>query len=124
MQFTATMSFPGPSSKLSSAPPASSESKRARLHPTTHLDSEHFRDRLVILYDLVFDLRKEVADLKYRLQTTEENVATFLHILSTMHSELSSDPGDSALGEVPDTVTGAGKDSMQRPAEAKQQEAE
>jgi hypothetical protein len=118
------MSFPRPSSNLSSAPPAYSDSKRARLQPTAHLDSEHFRDRLVILYDLVFELRKEVADLKYRLQTTEENVATFLHLLSTMHSELSSDPADSAPGEVPDVFTGAGRDRRQRPAEAKQEEAE
>jgi hypothetical protein len=79
---------------------------------------------LGILFDLVFELRKEVADLKYRLQATEENVATFLHILSTMHTELSSDPVVSAPGEVPDTVTGAGREGVQRPAEAKQEEAE
>jgi hypothetical protein len=53
-------------------------------HPTDHLDNEHFRDRLGILFDLVFELRKEVADLKYRLQATEENAATFLHILSRL----------------------------------------
>jgi hypothetical protein len=52
MQFSAPMSIPGPSSNLSNEPPAYGESKRARLHPTDHLDSEHLRDRLVILYDL------------------------------------------------------------------------
>jgi len=89
-----------------------------------HLDSDHFRDRLVILYDLVFELRTEVADLKYRLQATEENVASFLQIISTMHSELSSDPVDSAPGEAPDTDTGAGMDGMQWPTEEKQEKVE
>jgi hypothetical protein len=51
-----------------------------------------------ILYDLVFELRREVADLKFRLQATEDNVATFLHILSTIHSELSSDPAGNTPG--------------------------
>ena len=89
-----------------------------------HLDNEHFRDRLGILFDLVFELRKEVVDLKYRLQATEENAVTFLHILSTMHMELSLDPAISAPGEVPDTVTGARKEGAQRPAEATQEEAQ
>jgi hypothetical protein len=124
MQFIATMSFPGPSSSLGSAPPAHSASKRPCLHPTDHLDNEHFRDRLGILFDLVFELRKEVADLKYRLQATEENAATFLHILSTMHMELSSDQVVSAPGEVPATVSSAGREGAQRPAEATQEEAE
>jgi hypothetical protein len=120
MQFIATMSFPGSSSTWRSAPLAFGESKRARLHPAAHLDSEHFRDRLGILYDLVFELRREVADLKFRLQATEENVATFLHILSTMQSELSSDPAGSTPGEAPDTEM----DSMLRQAAEKQKEAE
>jgi hypothetical protein len=54
------------------------------------------------LYDLVFELRREVADLKFRLQATEDNVASFLHILSAMHSELSSDPSGTPMGEALD----------------------
>jgi hypothetical protein len=92
MQFFATMSFPGSSSTWRSEPRAFGEAKRLRLHHAAHPDSEHFRERLGILYDLVFELRREVADLKFRLQATEDNVATFLQILSTMQMELSSDP--------------------------------
>ena len=55
-----------------------------------------------ILYDLVFELRREVADLKFRLQATEANAATFLHILSAMHSELSTDPSGTPMGEALD----------------------
>ena len=120
MQFIMTMSFPGSSSTWRSAPLASGESKRLHLHPAAQLDSEHFRERLGILYDLVFELRREVADLKFRLQATEDNVATFLHILSTMQSELSSDPTGTTPGEALDTET----DSMLRQAAARQKEAE
>jgi hypothetical protein len=106
MHFMATMSFPRSSSTWRSAPAAFGESKRARLHPASHLDSENFKERLGILYDLVFELRREMADLKFRLQATEDNVATFLHILSTMQSELSSDPAGSSPGEAPDIADG------------------
>jgi hypothetical protein len=61
-----------------------------------------------------------VAEFKFRLQATEDNVATFLHILSTVHSELSSDPAGYTLGEAFDTET----DSMLRQAAAKHKEEE
>ena len=103
MQFVATMSFPGSSSTWRSAPLAFGESKWLCLRPAAQLDNEHFRERLGILYDLVFELRREVADLKFRLQVTEDNVATFLHILSSMHSELFSGPSGTTPGEALDT---------------------
>jgi hypothetical protein len=124
MQFSAPLSIPGPSRLLSGAPPAYGEPKCACLHLADHLESEHFRDRLVILYDLVFELRTEVADLKYRLQATDDNVVSFLHLISTMHSELASDPVDSAPGKAPDAAMGAGMDGMPRPAEEKQEKVE
>jgi hypothetical protein len=62
---------------------------------------EHFRERLGILYDLVFELRREVADFKFRIQATEDNVASFLRTLSAMHSELSPDPSGTPMGEAP-----------------------
>jgi hypothetical protein len=102
MHFMATMSFPRSSSTWRSAPAAFGEFKRARLHPAGHLDSENFKERLGILYDLVFELRREMADLKFRLQATEDNVATFLHILTTMQEELASGPAGSSPGEAPD----------------------
>jgi hypothetical protein len=120
MQFFATMSFPGSSSTWRSAPRAFGEAKRLCLHHAAHLDSEHFRERLGILYDLVFELRREVADLKFRLQATEDNVATFLQILSTMQTELSSDPTGTTPGEAIDTEM----DGMLRQAAARQKEAE
>ena len=103
--------IPGPSSNLSG------ETKWAGLHPTDLFDNAHFRDRLVILHDLVFELRREVVDLQFRLQATEENVASFLQILSSMHAEISLDPDDSTPMEAPAAATGEGMDRVQRPTE-------
>jgi hypothetical protein len=61
-----------------------------------------------------------VAEFKFCLQATEDNVATFLHILSTMHLELSSDSAGYTPGEAFDTET----DSMLRQAAAKHKEEE
>jgi hypothetical protein len=72
------------------------------------------------MYDLVFELWREVPDLKFHPQATEDNVATILHILSTMHSELSSDPAGNTQGDAFDTEM----DSMLRQATTKQKEEE
>jgi hypothetical protein len=120
MHFMATMSFPRSLSTWRSAPAAFGESKRARLHPASHLDSENFKERLGILYDLVFELRREMADLKFRLQATKDNVATFLHILTTMQEELASGPVGSSPGEAPDMAM----DSTRRQAVDRQKEGE
>ena len=108
MKSPAPTPIPEPPSNPSGEPPTYGEPKRARLHPTDLFDNEHFRDILVILHDLVFELRQEVVDLQFRLQATEENVASFLQTISSMHKELSSDLVDSAPVEAPATPTGAG----------------
>jgi hypothetical protein len=73
-----------------------------------------------LLYDLVFELRREVADLKFRFQATEDNVETFLQILSTMQMGLSTEPADMA----PDGEIDIGLDEMLRQATARQKEEE
>ena len=120
MQFVATMSFPASSSTWRSAPSSFADSKRLILHSATQPDGEHFRERLGILYDLVFELRREVADYKCRLQATEDNVASFLHTLSAMHSELSPDPSGTPMGEAHD----ADMEGMLRQAETRKRPAE
>jgi hypothetical protein len=120
MQFYASMSFPASASTWRSEPRASGAAKRLWLHPPTHLDRDNFKERLGVLYDLVFELRREVADLKFRFQATEDNVETFLQILSTMQMGFYADPASTApVGEV-DT----GLDELPRQATAGQTEAE
>jgi hypothetical protein len=120
MQFFASMSFPASSSTWRSEPRAFGAAKRLWLHPPTHPDRDNFNERLGVLYDLVFELRREVADLKFRFQATEDNVETFLQILSTMQMGFSADPASIApVGEV-DT----GLDEMLRQATTRQREAE
>jgi hypothetical protein len=76
------------------------------------------------LYDLVFELRQGVADLHFRLQATDEKVARFLQILSSMHEALSSDPVETAPMEEPAAATGEGLDKAQRPAEMEREKDE
>jgi hypothetical protein len=73
---------------------------------------------------LVFELRREVADLQFRLQATEENVASFLQILSSMHAELSSGPVEPTPVEAPAAATGEGMDRAQRPTEVEREKDE
>ena len=120
MQFFASMSFPASSSTWRSEPRAFGAAKRLRLHPPTHPDRDNFSESLGILYDLVFELRREVADLKFRFQATEDNVETFLQILSTMQMGFSADPTGIALGGEIDT----GLDDMLRQVVARQKEEE
>jgi hypothetical protein len=114
------MSFLASSSTWRNEPRAFGAAKRLRLQPATHPDSENLRERLGILYDLVFELRREVADLKFRLQATEDNVDTFLQILSSIQMELTTDPTGIALGGEIDTEL----DDMLRQAATRQKEAE
>jgi hypothetical protein len=114
------MSFPASSSTWRSEPRVFGAAKRLWLHPPTHPDGDNFNERLGVLYDLVFELRREVADLKFRFQATEDNVETFLQILSTMQMGFSADPTSIAPVGEGDT----GLDEMLRQATARQREAE
>jgi hypothetical protein len=42
------------------------------------------RDSLENIYDLVFELRKEVEDLHFQVHSTNNKVATLLHFLASM----------------------------------------
>jgi hypothetical protein len=120
MQFFASMSFPASSSTWRDDPRAVGAAKRLRLHPPPRPDRDNFSERMGLLYDLVFELRREVADLKFRFQATEDNVETFLQILSTMQMGLSTEPADMAPGGELDI----GLDEMLRQAAARQKEEE
>ena len=82
--------------------------KRAGHHSTDSFDTAHFRDRLIVLHDLVFELRQEVADLHFRLQATEEKVVIFLQTLSSMHEALSPKPVEMTPMKEPTATTGEG----------------
>jgi hypothetical protein len=103
LQFYASMSFPASASTWRSEPRTTGAAKRLWLHPPTHLDRDSFKERLGVLYDLVFELRREVADLKFRFQATEDNVETFLQILATMQGGFYADPANNAPGGEADT---------------------
>lgn len=75
----------------------------------------YFRDRLLIMNDLVFELRQEMADLNYRLQNTDEKVASCLQLLSSMQGALTVEPVEVMPREAPAVATEEGPSTAQRP---------
>jgi hypothetical protein len=106
---------PAPILGSSGDPPPHGAPKRAEPHSTGSFDRMHFRDRLLIMHDLVFELRQEVADLNYRLQATDEKVASCLQLLSSMQAALTSDPVEAMPREAPAAATDEGPNKAQRP---------
>jgi hypothetical protein len=74
----------------------------------------YFRDHLLIMNDLVFELRQEMADLNYRLQNTDEKVASCLQLLSSMQGALTVEPAKVMPREAPTVVTEEGLSMAQR----------
>jgi hypothetical protein len=67
---------------------------------------EQLKDKLPILYGLVFELRQEVEDLQFRLQLNNQKIALFLQLLSSLHEAVPLDTGGatSKPGPNDDTV--------------------
>jgi hypothetical protein len=74
------------------------------------------RDSLENIYDLVFELRKEVDDLHFRVHSTNNKVATLLHLLASMSATFPSHPDGVSSEEAPSAATKEG-DIMQQSAE-------
>jgi len=89
-----------------------------------NIDRIQFAESLAVLQDLVFELRREVADLQYRFQATEGKVASFMHIISSMHEALFSAPEDTHPTEHPENPTEAAQPSTQPSGAAGEQQKE
>jgi len=83
---------PHPPGNLLCGPSTQEDPPTAAPNPQDSYDREQFRNSLSVLHNLVFELRKEVPDLHFRLQATEAKVTSFLQIISSMHSALFLDP--------------------------------
>jgi hypothetical protein len=74
---------------------------------------EQVKDNLAILYSLVFELRQGVEDLQFQLHLTNDKVALFLQLLSSMHETflLTSEGATSRQEPEADTTDGEVKAS-------------
>jgi hypothetical protein len=87
--------------------PSSSRNQAHKEHPSADtVHGEQLKDKLSILYGLVFELRQGVEDLQFRLQLNNEKIALFLQLLSSLHEAVPSDTGGatSKPGPNDDTV--------------------
>ena len=66
------------------------------------------RDSLEIIYDMVFELRKEVDDLHFRVHSTNNKVVTLLHLLASMSATFPSHPDGVSSEEKPSATTNEG----------------
>jgi len=107
-----------PLGNLDDSPSLHSRPNRAGpcLHET--VDRVQFTESLSALYDLVFELRQEVADLQYCTQATKEKVARLLQIISSMHEALFSDLIDTSPKENSEADKEETQDKMQNPTES------
>jgi hypothetical protein len=71
------------------------------------------RDNLDNIYDLVFELRKEIDDLHFRVNSTNAKVTTLLHLLASMSASFPSHPGEESSAEVPHAATQPGNTTEQ-----------
>jgi hypothetical protein len=92
-------------------PPPQSVHVRYELHTNGNYDKMHLRDRLLIIQDLVFDLRQEMADLNYRLQATDGKLASCLQLLFSMQVALAQESVEATPGEATAIATDGGSHS-------------
>jgi hypothetical protein len=72
------------------------------------------RDNLDHIYDLVFELRSEIADLHFRLNSTNAKVTTLLHLMASMSVPSPSHWGDISSAGAPHPGTQPGNTTEQR----------
>jgi hypothetical protein len=113
-----------PQDNWSDHPPPQTAPRRAGPCYPEHIDRIQFAESLAILHDLAFELRREVADLQYRFQATEGKVASFMHIVSSMHEALFSAPEDTCPTEHTENPTEAAPLSTQPSGAAGEQQKE
>jgi len=102
--------LPGPSNK-----PPRGETKRIAEKPLDSSDTAFLRDQLRIMNDLVFELRREMADLNYRLQASDAKVERCIHLLSSMQGAISGDQAAETPRQVVADDTSGPSHSAQRP---------
>jgi hypothetical protein len=95
---------------LSEEPPPSTRQHGSSEHPPFDATTgEQIKDKLAILYGLVFELRQGVEDLQFRLQLSNDKVALFLQLLSSMHETFLSTPAEATSRQEPDADTADGE---------------
>jgi hypothetical protein len=83
-----------PSTLGEEPPPPKWDSGSSGIPSVDATTSDLVKDKLAILYGLVFELRQGVEDLQFRLQLSNDKVTLFLQLLSSLHETFLSTPAD------------------------------
>jgi hypothetical protein len=108
-----------------SAPPGTSAAQHPstlRGHPCKNRPSadtihgEELKDKLSVLHDLVFELRRGVEDFQFRLQLNSEKIELFLQLLSSLQEAVPTDTGgETSKPEPMDDIGGVQADEQKEP---------
>jgi hypothetical protein len=71
------------------------------------IHGEQLKDKLSILHGLVFELRRGVEDLQFRLELNNEKIELFLQVLSSLQAAIHTDAGGvTSMHEPTDDIGG------------------
>jgi hypothetical protein len=90
-------------------PPPTRVPGSSGIPPFDATTGEQVKDKLAILYGLVFELRQGVEDLQFRLQLSNDKVTLFLQLLSSLHETFLSTPEEATFKQAPDADTADGE---------------
>jgi hypothetical protein len=93
-----------PRSSVEGPPPPRRPGNYTHQNPVSSTGVQ-LRDNLKNIYDLVFELRKEVDDLHFWVHSTNNKVVTLLHLLATMSATFPSHPDGVSSEEMPRAAT-------------------
>jgi hypothetical protein len=87
-------------------PPPSSDRPHQAHSSADDIHGERLIDKLAILQGLVFDLRRGVEDLQFRLELNNEQIGLFLQLLSSLQATIHKDT--EAATSMPETTVDTG----------------
>jgi hypothetical protein len=90
--------------------PSTSRDQPSENHPSADtIHGEQLKDKLSILHGLVFELRRGVEDLQFRLELNTEKIELFLQLLSSLQEAVPTDTGGATSKPEPMDDIGASK---------------
>lgn len=100
-----------PGTSAAENPPPSRDRPHMDHSSTDTIHGEQLKDKLSILHGLVFELRRGVEDLQFRLELNNEKIELFLQLLSSLQAAIHTDAGGvTSMHEPTDDIGGVRAD--------------
>jgi hypothetical protein len=105
-----------PGTSAAQNPPPSRDQPHMDHSSADTIHGEQLKDKLSILQGLVFELRRGVEDLQFRLELNNEKIELFLQLLSSLQAAIHTDAGGAtSMHEPTDDIGGVRADERKEP---------